>query len=66
MINNYIILKNHFIVEWIELSPYEVFMPRYGVAIDMKNFGDRFYGGFITKEYGEEPIHFLQGINFHI
>ncbi|VDI26880.1 leucine-rich repeat and coiled-coil domain-containing protein 1 [Mytilus galloprovincialis] len=47
--------------EWIELSPYEVFMPRYGAAIDMKNFGDRFYGGFITKEYGEQPIHFLQG-----
>lgn len=36
-------------------------MPRYGAAIDMKNFGDRFYGGFITKEYGEQPIHFLQG-----
>lgn len=48
--------------EWIELSPYEVFMPRYGIAIDMKNFGDRFYGGFITKEYGEQPIHFLQGM----
>ncbi|XP_052078940.1 cytosolic phospholipase A2-like [Mytilus californianus] len=48
--------------EWIELSPYEVFMPRYGVAIDMKNFGSRFYGGFITKENEEQPIHFLQGM----
>ncbi|CAG2239914.1 CPLA2 [Mytilus edulis] len=30
--------------EWIELSPYEVFIPKYGAAIDMKDFGDEFYG----------------------
>ncbi|CAC5367679.1 PLA2G4 [Mytilus coruscus] len=48
--------------EWIELSPYEVYIPKYGAAVDMKKFGDMFYGGFVTKEYGEPPIHYLQGV----
>ncbi|XP_052097953.1 cytosolic phospholipase A2-like isoform X2 [Mytilus californianus] len=48
--------------EWIEFSPYEVFIPKYGAAIDMEKFGDTFYGGFAMDEGEEKTIHFLNGM----
>ncbi|XP_063415996.1 cytosolic phospholipase A2-like [Mytilus trossulus] len=48
--------------EWVECSPYEAFMPKYGTGIDMQHFGSEFDGGFVKKRYPEQPVHVLQGI----
>lgn len=46
---------------WVECSPYEVFMPKYGTGIDMKYFGSEFDGGFVKTKNPEQPLHVLQG-----
>lgn len=48
--------------EWVEFSPYEIGMPKYGTFMDSKYFGSKFYMGKLVKSYEEPPLHFLQGI----
>nr|XP_022287822.1 cytosolic phospholipase A2-like isoform X3 [Crassostrea virginica] len=48
--------------EWVEFSPYEIGMPKYGAYMESKLFGSKFFMGKLVKEYGEPPLHFLQGI----
>lgn len=48
--------------EWLECSPYEVFLPKYGTSIDMKQFGSVFNNGFMVEKYSEQPLHYLQGM----
>ncbi|XP_076435654.1 uncharacterized protein LOC143275440 [Babylonia areolata] len=48
--------------EWVEFSPYEIGMPKYGTFMDSKYFGSKFFMGKLVKAYEEPPLHFLQGI----
>ncbi|CAG5114679.1 unnamed protein product, partial [Candidula unifasciata] len=48
--------------EWVEFSPYEIGMPKYGTFMDAKLFGSKFFMGKLVKEFKEQPLHFLQGI----
>ena len=49
------------LTEWVEFSPYEIGMPKYGAYMESKLFGSKFFMGKLVKEYGEPPLHFLQG-----
>ncbi|XP_059164143.1 uncharacterized protein LOC131947080 [Physella acuta] len=48
--------------EWVEFSPYEIGMPKYGTFMDSELFGSKFFMGKLVKKYPEQPLHFLQGI----
>ncbi|KAH3870520.1 cytosolic phospholipase A2-like isoform X2 [Dreissena polymorpha] len=48
--------------EWVEFSPYEIGMAKYGTFMPTKLFGCKFFMGQLAKEYEEPPLHFLQGI----
>ncbi|XP_052104753.1 cytosolic phospholipase A2-like isoform X2 [Mytilus californianus] len=48
--------------EWVEFSPYEVSIPKYGVAIEMKNFGSKFDKGLLTQQIDEIPLFEIMGI----
>lgn len=53
-------------VEWIEFTPYEVAIPKYGCAVKPEDFGCKFFKGHIVKRFPELPLHFLQGIAFSL
>ncbi|XP_076096872.1 cytosolic phospholipase A2-like [Mytilus galloprovincialis] len=48
--------------EWVEFSPYEVIIPKYGAAINMRNFGSEFDKGVLTKQKKEIPLYGIMGI----
>ncbi|GAB6032190.1 Cytosolic phospholipase A2 zeta, variant 2 [Chamberlinius hualienensis] len=48
--------------EWIEFSPYEVGIAKYGTFMKTDYFGSKFYMGRIVKRYAEFPLHYLQGV----
>lgn len=49
------------LTEWVEFSPYEIGMPKYGAYMKSDLFGSKFFMGKLVKSYGEPPLHFLQG-----
>ncbi|XP_014668727.1 PREDICTED: cytosolic phospholipase A2-like [Priapulus caudatus] len=48
--------------EWLEFSPYEVGMAKYGTFMSTKLFGSKFFMGCVVRQYPESPLHFLQGL----
>nr|CAB3264920.1 cytosolic phospholipase A2 [Phallusia mammillata] len=48
--------------DWIEFSPYEIGMAKYGAFMKTKYFGSKFYMGVVAREFEESPLHFLMGI----
>lgn len=48
------------IKDWVEFSPYEIGMPKYGAFMKTEHFGKKFYIGKIIRTYPEMPLHFLQ------
>lgn len=48
--------------EWVEFSPYEVGMAKYGTFMDTSLLGSKFFMGSIVKKHQEPPLHFLQGV----
>lgn len=48
--------------DWIEFTPYEIGMSKYGTFVATKNFNDKFFMGTMTKSYEEAPLHFLMGV----
>nr|XP_002127884.2 cytosolic phospholipase A2 isoform X4 [Ciona intestinalis] len=48
--------------DWVEFSPYEIGMAKYGTFMKSKYFGSKFYMGVLAKEYEEYPLHFLMGV----
>jgi hypothetical protein len=50
--------------EWIEFSPYEIGLPKYGVSVKTEDFGSRFYIGSIIEKYPEPRLTYLQGGSF--
>ncbi|XP_053380555.1 cytosolic phospholipase A2-like isoform X4 [Mercenaria mercenaria] len=48
--------------EWIEFTPYEIGIMKYGTYMPAEMFGSKFFLGHVVKKYEESPLHFLQGI----
>ncbi|XP_067145479.1 cytosolic phospholipase A2-like [Centruroides vittatus] len=48
--------------EWLEFSPYEIGIAKYGTFMKTEHFGCKFYKGRIVKKYEECPLHYLQGV----
>ncbi|XP_070605110.1 cytosolic phospholipase A2 isoform X2 [Erythrolamprus reginae] len=48
--------------DWVEFSPYEIGMAKYGTFMTPNLFGSKFFMGTVVKTYKENPLHFLMGI----
>ncbi|KAG8436520.1 hypothetical protein GDO86_007576 [Hymenochirus boettgeri] len=48
--------------DWVEFSPYEIGMAKYGTFMPPDLFGSKFYMGTVIKKYEENPLHFLMGV----
>ena len=48
--------------EWVEFSPFEIGMAKYGTFMKTEQFGSQFFMGKIVKKQPEYPLHFLQGL----
>nr|XP_056700299.1 cytosolic phospholipase A2 [Euleptes europaea] len=48
--------------DWVEFSPYEIGMAKYGTFMPPNLFGSKFFMGTEVKRYIENPLHFLMGI----
>ncbi|XP_020624400.1 cytosolic phospholipase A2-like isoform X3 [Orbicella faveolata] len=48
--------------EWLEFSPYEIGMAKYGTFMKTEHFGSKFFCGKLLTPYPEPPLHYLQGI----
>ncbi|KAL6108235.1 pla2g4a [Pungitius sinensis] len=48
--------------DWVEFSPYEIGMAKYGTFMTPDLFGSKFFLGTVVKKYEENPIHFLMGV----
>ncbi|XP_076342257.1 cytosolic phospholipase A2-like isoform X2 [Tachypleus tridentatus] len=48
--------------EWLEFSPYEVGIAKYGTFMKTEHFGCKFYKGKIIKYFEEQPLHYLLGV----
>ncbi|XP_072430053.1 cytosolic phospholipase A2-like isoform X1 [Chiloscyllium punctatum] len=48
--------------DWVEFSPYEIGMAKYGTFMHPAIFGSKFFMGTVVKRYEENPLHFLMGV----
>ncbi|XP_042855448.1 cytosolic phospholipase A2-like isoform X3 [Penaeus japonicus] len=48
--------------EWVEFSPYEIGIAKYGTFMKTEEFGNKFIVGKKIKHFEELPLHFLQGV----
>ncbi|XP_044295090.1 cytosolic phospholipase A2 [Varanus komodoensis] len=48
--------------DWVEFSPYEIGMAKYGTFMPPNLFGSKFFMGTVVQKYKENPLHFLMGI----
>ncbi|MEE6496295.1 hypothetical protein FKM82_002292 [Ascaphus truei] len=51
-----------YIADWVEFSPYEIGMAKYGTFMPPDLFGSKFFMGTVVKKYEENPLHFLMGV----
>ncbi|XP_068762797.1 cytosolic phospholipase A2-like isoform X2 [Montipora capricornis] len=48
--------------EWMEFSPYEIGMDKYGTFMKTEHFGSKFFCGKLLTPYPEPTLAYLQGI----
>ncbi|CAL8256506.1 unnamed protein product [Merluccius merluccius] len=48
--------------DWVEFSPFEIGMAKYGTFMTPDLFGSKFFMGSVVKRYQENPLHFLMGV----
>ena len=48
--------------EWVEFSPYEIGMAKYGTFMKTEHFGSKFFCGKLVNSYPEPTLAYLQGI----
>lgn len=48
--------------EWVEFSPFEIGIAKYGTFMKTPDFGSKFIVGKKIKHFEEFPLHFLQGV----
>lgn len=57
-----IVYVNIYLQEWVEFSPYEIGIAKYGTFMKTEHFGSKFMVGKLIKQHPESPLHFLQGV----
>lgn len=50
-----------FVVEWMEFTPFEVGLLKYGAYIRAENYGSKFFMGRMMKKIPESQICFMKG-----
>uniref|UniRef100_A0A8C8GAV3 Phospholipase A2 n=1 Tax=Oncorhynchus tshawytscha TaxID=74940 RepID=A0A8C8GAV3_ONCTS len=48
--------------DWVEFTPYEIGMAKYGTFMSPGLFGSKFFMGSVVRQYEENPLHFLMGV----
>ncbi|XP_032814459.1 cytosolic phospholipase A2 isoform X2 [Petromyzon marinus] len=48
--------------DWVEFSPFEIGMAKYGTFMRPELFGSKFFKGIAVRKYEEYPLHFLMGV----
>ncbi|CAL4121649.1 unnamed protein product, partial [Meganyctiphanes norvegica] len=48
--------------EWVEFSPYEIGLAKYGTFMETEDFGSKFFAGKRVKKLNEFPLHYLQAV----
>lgn len=48
--------------EWVEFTPYEIGMDKYGTFMKTELFGSKFFCGKLVEKFPESPLYYLQGI----
>lgn len=48
-------------VEWLEFTPYEVGLLKYGASIPAEHFGSEFFMGRMVRRLSETRICYMQG-----
>ncbi|CAK8673400.1 unnamed protein product [Clavelina lepadiformis] len=48
--------------DWVEFSPFEIGIAKYGSFMDTKHFGQKFFRGVLLKIFEETPLHYMMGI----
>ncbi|KAK2884074.1 hypothetical protein Q8A67_017711 [Cirrhinus molitorella] len=48
--------------DWVEFSPFEIGMAKYGTFMAPDFFGSKFFRGNVVKKHEENPLHFLMGV----
>ncbi|KAK3094893.1 hypothetical protein FSP39_007592 [Pinctada imbricata] len=48
--------------EWVEISPFEVGIPKYGIGVDASLFGSEFDRGQLVERMQELPLYYINGI----
>ena len=48
-------------LEWVEFSPYEIGMAKYGTFMKTEDFGSKFFCGKKLTPFPEPPLHYMQG-----
>uniref|UniRef100_UPI00358DE536 cytosolic phospholipase A2 zeta n=1 Tax=Myxine glutinosa TaxID=7769 RepID=UPI00358DE536 len=48
--------------EWVEFTPHEVGLPKYGAFIPARNFESEFFMGHLVRRHPEPPLHYLLGL----
>lgn len=49
------------VAEWVEFTPYEVGLLKYGAFVRTEHFGSEFFMGRLLKKLPESRICYLQG-----
>ena len=47
--------------EWVEFTPYEIGMDKYGTFMKTELFGSKFFCGKLIEQFPESPLYYLQG-----
>lgn len=51
-----------FASEWVEFTPYEIGMDKYGTFMKTELFGSKFFCGKLIEKFPESPLYYLQGM----
>ncbi|KAM3850911.1 cytosolic phospholipase A2 zeta-like [Vipera latastei] len=55
-------IKTSEFTEWVEYTPYEFGIHKYGAFIHMEDYGSKYFMGLLLEKHEEPRICFLQGI----
>lgn len=55
----------NFPAEWMEFTPYEVGILKYGAFVQAENFGSEFFMGHLMKKLPETRFCYMEGIPYH-
>lgn len=61
VVNALTYVMRSFYQEWMEFSPYEVGMTKYGTFVKTEHFGCKFFCGYLHTKYPEPTLEYLQG-----